>query len=259
VTLAGFGLLLQKSRAFTIKIVYEIVTSMTSETMPMTDDEIYREILDAIVEGRLAPGEKLGQDDLGKVFGVSKTRIRPVLHRLTDQKIVVIEPMRGAFVARPSVEEARAVNAARQIIEEGVIRAATRVAQPKHLKMLREIVAEEQTARDRRDGAHAHRLTGEFHCELARVTGNDVVAEVVRELVSRDSLVVALYQRPQSSGCSLGGHADLIDKIASGDEDAAAHAMQHHLQDVMASLDLGGDDRKTQSLAAAFAHLGPRR
>ncbi|MDK3018643.1 GntR family transcriptional regulator [Pseudodonghicola flavimaris] len=228
---------------------------MTSKTEPMTDDEIHHEIFDAIVEGRLSPGEKLGQDDLGKVFGVSKTRIRPILHRLADQKIVVIEPMRGAFVARPSVEEARTVNAARQIIEEGVIRAATRLAQPRHIRMLRDIVAEEQSARDRRNGARAHRLTGEFHCELARITGNDVVSEMVRELVSRDSLVVALYQRPASSGCSLGGHADLIDKIAAGDENAAAHAMRHHLQDVMDSLDLGGDRRKSQALATAFAHL----
>ncbi|WP_158971611.1 GntR family transcriptional regulator [Chachezhania sediminis] len=224
----------------------------------MTDDDIHREIFEAIIDGRLEPGEKLGQDELGKVFGVSKTRIRPVLHRLADQKIVVIEPMRGAFVARPSVEDARAVNAARQIIEEGVIRAATRAAKPRHLKILRQIVAEEQGARDRRDGGHAHRLTGEFHCELARITGNDVVAELVRELVSRDSLVVALYQRPASSVCSLGGHTDLIDKIASGDEDAAAHAMRHHLQDVMDSLDLGDEGRKAPSLATAFAHLGSR-
>ncbi|WP_171060656.1 GntR family transcriptional regulator [Poseidonocella sp. HB161398] len=229
------------------------------DSKPMTDDEIHREILEAILDGRLAPGEKLGQDELGKVFGVSKTRIRPVLHRLTDQKIVTIEPMRGAFVARPSVEEARAVNAARQIVEEGVIRAATRAAQPKHITQLREAVAEEQRARSRGDTGQAHRMTGEFHCELARVTGNDVVVELVRELVSRDSLVVALYQRPASSGCSLGGHADLIDKIASGDEDAAAHAMRHHLQDVMASLDLGGEARKAPSLAAAFSHLGNRR
>ncbi len=225
----------------------------------MTDDEIHREIFDAIVEGRLSPGEKLGQDELGKVFGVSKTRIRPILHRLTDQKIVVIEPMRGAFVARPSIEEARAVNAARQIVEEGVIRAATRVARPRHLKILREIVAEEQEARGGRNGGRAHRLTGEFHCELARITGNDVVVELVEELVSRDSLVVALYQRPASAGCSLGGHTDLIDKIASGDENAAAHAMRHHLQDVMASLDLGEDGGNSQPLAAAFAHLGDRK
>ncbi|MEP3333547.1 GntR family transcriptional regulator [Sedimentitalea sp.] len=225
----------------------------------MTDAEIYREVFDAIVDGRLAPGEKLGQDELGKVFGVSKSRIRPILHRLTDQKIVVIEPMRGAFVARPSVEEAREVNTARQIIEEGVIRRAARSAAPKQIKILREIVAAEQAARNRHDSGQAHRLTGEFHCELAKVTGNDVVMEMVRELVSRDSLVVALYQRPGSSACSLHGHTQLIDRIAEGDEDAAAHAMRHHLKEVMETLDLDGKSNKSRSLINAFAHLGDDR
>lgn len=229
---------------------------MNHKTKNLTDDEIHREIFDAIVEGRLAPGDKLGQDELGKVFGVSKTRIRPILHRLTDQKIVVIEPMRGAFVARPSVDEAREVNAARQIIEEGVIRAATRIAKPKHLKKLRDIVAEEQEARTNQNGGRAHRLTGEFHCELARITGNEVVATVVRDLVSRDNLVVALYQKPNSSACSLCGHTELIDRIAEGDENAAAHAMRHHLQDVMDSLNLGPESRPSKSLMSAFSHIG---
>lgn len=222
----------------------------------MTDDEIYNEIFTAIVAGKLPPGAKLGQDELGRIFGVSKTRIRPVLHRLNDNKIVTIEPMRGAFVARPSVEEAKAVNAARQIIEEGVIRAATRTANPKHINRLREIVAEERDSRLHGRDDMAHRLTGEFHYELARITGNDVVSGIVRELVSRDSLVVALYQRAGASACSLGGHADLIEKIEAGDEDAAAHAMRHHLQCVMDSLDLGTSGRTPSSLIAAFAHIG---
>ncbi|WP_176083664.1 GntR family transcriptional regulator [Martelella sp. HB161492] len=224
----------------------------------MTDDEIYSEIFDAIIEGRLAPGAKLGQDDLGKIFGVSKTRIRPILYRLADQKMVTIAPMRGAFVARPSIAEARAVNAARQIVEEGVIRAVTRLAQPKQLKTLRDIVVDEKRARANGDDARAHRLTGAFHCALARMTGNEVVVDLVRELVSRDSLVVALYRRPAHSGCSLDGHLGLIDKIAAGDEDAAAQAMRHHLQDVMDSLDLGDDGSKTRSLATAFVHLSRR-
>ncbi len=228
----------------------------TNKLPALSDDDIHREIYNAIIDGRLHPGEKLGQDELGKVFGVSKTRIRPILHRLSDQKIVTIEPMRGAFVARPSVEEAREVNAARQIIEEGVIRAATRVAKPKHLKMLRRIVADENEARQSQKMGCAHRLTGEFHCELARIIGNEVVADVVRDLVSRDSLVVGLYQRPNSSACSLHGHSQLIDRIADGDEDAAAHAMRHHLQDVMASLDLGPGQPAAVSLKSAFPHLG---
>lgn len=231
---------------------YDLPRRISSGRAPISDEQIHREIYDAILEGRLSPGTKLGQDELGEIFGVSKTRIRPVLHRLAELRIVVLEPMRGAFVARPSVEEARAVNAARQIVEEGVIRAATRMAKPRDLRRLRENVAAERAARIEGETGKAHRLTGEFHCEIARATGNEVVAELVRDLVSRDSLVVALYQKPAHEGCSLHGHAALIERIAAGDEDAAAQAMRHHLQDVMASLDLGDDERPTDSLRAAF-------
>lgn len=221
----------------------------------ISDEEIYREIYNAIVENRLPPGSKLGQDELGDIFGVSKTRVRPVLHLLAQQKIVVIEPMRGAFVARPSVEEARAVNSARQILEEGVVRVAVRLATPRHVDELRANIAEEQAARLRNDTGWAHTLTGHFHCKLAEITGNDVIVDLVRELISRDSLVVALYQKPAAVGCSITGHAELIDTIASGDEEAAAACMRKHLQEVVESLDLDGEKEKSGHLRTAFRHL----
>lgn len=225
----------------------------------ISDDEIYREIYDAIVENRLPPGSKLGQDELGDIFGVSKTRIRPVLHLLAQQKIVAIEPMRGAFVAQPSVEEARAVNAARQILEEGVVRVAVRMATPQQVEDLRKNVEEEQAARLRNETGWAHRLTGHFHCKLAEITGNAVIVDLVRELVSRDSLVVALYQKPSAIGCSITGHAELIDSIASGDEEAAAACMRRHLQEVVDSLSLDGEKDKAGHLRSAFRHLRPRK
>ncbi len=224
----------------------------------MSDEEICREIYDAIICGRLPPGARLGQDELGEVFGVSKTRIRPILHLLAQQKIVVIEPMRGVFVARPSVEEARSVNAARQIVEEGVIRTVTRQATQQQLEVLRENISQEQHARMRGESAHAHRLTGEFHCELAAITGNEVIVDVVRDLISRDSLVVALYLPPGSTGCSMEDHLKLIDVIESGDENTAAICMRQHLQKVVDSLDLDQQLSGKKPVRAAFRHLVER-
>lgn len=221
----------------------------------ISDEEILREIYNAIVENRLPPGAKLGQDELGDVFGVSKTRIRPILHLLAQQKIVVIEPMRGAFVARPSVADARAVNSARQVVEEGVVRVVTRMATPRHIEVLRENVAKEQAARLYGESGHAHRLTGQFHCDLAAITGNQVVVDVVHELISRDSLVVAIYQRPNAVGCSISGHSELIDAIASGDEEAAATCMRTHLQEVIESLDLVEETSNAGHVRSAFRHL----
>src|SRR6056297_456083 len=98
-----------------------------------TDDEIFKEIYYAIIENRLSPGVRLGQDELGRIFGVSKTRIRPILRQLAQRKIVVIKQKRGAFVARPSIEDAKSVNKARQIIEEGIVRTITKTINDKQI------------------------------------------------------------------------------------------------------------------------------
>ena len=224
----------------------------------LSDDQIHREIYRAIVEHRLAPGTKLGEDQLGRLFGVSRTRMRPVLRQLARQKMVVIEPRRGAFVARPSLAEAEAVNGARQVVEAGIARHVAARITAAQIDALRAIVEEERRARLRGDAARAHVLTGEFHLQLASFTGNEVLVELLRDLVSRDSLAVAMYQHGGAT-CSLTGHAELIEALAGGDPEIAAESMTRHLEEVRMSLSAEPDD-STPALEHAFAHLtGARR
>src|SRR5688572_14525641 len=85
------------------------------------EDAIYERLLAAIFEHRLPPGTKLGEDRLAAIFGVSRARIRRVLPRLAHEGLVTLEPNRGAFVAKPTVMEARDVFEARRLIEPGIL------------------------------------------------------------------------------------------------------------------------------------------
>lgn len=221
----------------------------------VSDESIYWEIYNAIVEHRLLPGSKLGQDELGKLFGVSKTRVRPILHQLAQQKIVVIEPMRGAFVAKPSVEEAREVNVARQLLEDGIVREAARRITPADIEELKRNVEQEKDARLKGKTDEAHRLTGEFHMKVAEIAGNKIAAEVIRDLISRDSLVVAIYQKSHGVGCSLDAHQDLINAIASGDEVVAADCMKKHLVEIGNSLKPDTPAPGSGKLGKAFPNI----
>src|SRR5512145_1772741 len=87
-----------------------------------TADDIYERVVSAIFEHRLAPGTKLGEDRLALIFGVSRSRIRPALARLAHEKLVRLEPNRGAFVAAPSPREAHEIFDARRLIEPGIVR-----------------------------------------------------------------------------------------------------------------------------------------
>ncbi|MBF9266747.1 GntR family transcriptional regulator, partial [Paracidovorax cattleyae] len=76
---------------------------------PSTTSAIVASLTKAIVEHRLLPGAKLAEQKLADHFGVSRTLVRQALFQLSQNRLVTLEPARGAFVAAPSAEEARQV------------------------------------------------------------------------------------------------------------------------------------------------------
>ena len=200
-------------------------------------DVIHQRVLTAIVEHRLPPGTKLGEERLAKVFGVSRTQIRQVIERLAHDRIVTVQPNRGAYVSSPSVDEAREVFAARRLIEPDLIRQATRMAQKADIQRLRHHVAQESAARAANDKRAIIRLSGEFHQLIAEIAGNRFLAKTMRELETLTCLVIILYDAPNVPACPYHEHSDLVDAIEARDAERAAVHMVEHLRHVEASLD----------------------
>jgi DNA-binding GntR family transcriptional regulator len=206
---------------------------------PPSEEAIYEKILAAIFDHRLSPGTKLGEDRLASIFGVSRARIRRVLPRLAHEGVVTLEPNRGAFVAKPSVAEARDVFQARRLIEPGIVENLTR--QPDvaaTLAKLRRHVAAEARARAASDVRAIVRLSGEFHMLLAAGAGNALLAKTMRELASLTCLIIALYDRPTVPSCLGEEHGDIVQAIAAGERARAAELMVQHLNHVETNLDL---------------------
>ncbi|CAN0602266.1 unnamed protein product, partial [Ectocarpus sp. 12 AP-2014] len=78
----------------------------------------------AIHEHRIAPGTKLGEDEIGDIYGVSRTVVRAALQSLAHVQLVEMRRNRGAFVARPSLVEAHEVFEARELLEPRTARSA---------------------------------------------------------------------------------------------------------------------------------------
>ena len=203
-------------------------------------DTIHQRVLTAIVEHRLPPGTKLGEERLAKVFGVSRTQIRQVIERLSHDSIVTVQPNRGAFVSSPTVDEAREVFAARRLIEPDLIRQAIRRAGPAEIRRLRDHVKSESDAREANDKRGVVRLSGEFHQLIADIAGNRFLAKTMRELEALTCLVIILYDAPNMPACPYHEHSDLVDAIEARDEERAASFMVEHLRHVEGSLDFDG-------------------
>jgi DNA-binding GntR family transcriptional regulator len=205
----------------------------------LSEDAIYERILAAIFEHRLPPGTKLGEDRLASIFGVSRARVRRVLPRLAHEGVVTLEPNRGAFVTKPSVEEARDVFHARHVIEPGIVeRVLARPDRGAIIARLRQHIAAERRARATNDTRAIVRLSGEFHMLLADMAGNALLAKSMRELTSLTCLIIALYDKPSVPSCLGEEHAEIVDAIAKGQRERAVDLMLHHLKHVEENLDL---------------------
>jgi DNA-binding GntR family transcriptional regulator len=221
---------------------------------PPGEEEVYERLLSAIFEHRLPPGTKLGEDRLAGIFGVSRARIRRVLPRLAHEGVVSLEPNRGAFVAKPTVAEAREVFEARRIIEPGIVERVARSPERRAaIARLRQHVAAERRARHDEDLRAVVRLSGEFHTVLAEMSGNAVLAKAMKELTTRTCLVIALYDKPSMPSCLGEEHADIVDALSAGEVARAVRLMVEHLQHVERNLDLSITEAAPVDLEAALA------
>ncbi len=204
----------------------------------------------AIVDHRLQPGSKLAEQKLADHFGVSRTLVRQALFQLAQNRLVTLEPARGAFVSAPSTDEARQVFAVRRMLEAEMTRAFVRSSTPARIKALKDHVAQERAALARDDVATRNELLGDFHVRMAQLLGNQVLAQILRELTSRCSLITLMYQSPSAAEHSQEEHSQIVKALAAGDEERAVQLMTEHLQHVEESLAF---DRKVPSHDVAMA------
>ena len=217
-------------------------------------DQIVGAVTGAIVERRLMPGTKLVEQQIADVFSVSRTVVRQALNQLSRDRLVTLEPARGAFVAQPSVEEARQVFEVRRMVEGGMVRQLAARITDAQVAELRRHLAEERHAVARIDVSGRTRLLADFHVILARQLGNEVLAELVTDLLSRSQLISLMYQSAHSAEHSQAEHVEIVDALARRDARAAVRLMEQHVASVERNLRL---DPRTPDLAAVLKPPGP--
>ena len=214
--------------------------------------QIVESLSRAIVEHRLHPGTKLAEQKLADHFGVSRTLVRQALFQLAQNRLVTLEPARGAFVSTPSVDEARQVFAVRRMLEAQMTREFVRTVTPAKIKALKAHVAEERKAVDGTDVASRTELLGDFHVRMAELMGNHVLAEMLGELISRCALITLMYQSAHAAGHSHEEHAAIVKALADKNAELAVELMDLHLRHVEENLTF---DRKppTNNLSMALS------
>lgn len=200
-------------------------------------DRVYEAIYAAVIDHRLAPGARLREEELAQAFEVSRTLVRQALHRLAQDGVVVLRLNRGAQVPEPTRADGAHVFDARRVVECEVVRRLAGTLARAQQQALRRIVAAEAAATASGNHREAIRLSGAFHLELARLSGNPLFVRMLEELLPTSSLLIALYKEPGQPMCVVHSHRALLAVLDAGTSAKAATEMRRHLNEIERSLD----------------------
>jgi DNA-binding GntR family transcriptional regulator len=200
---------------------------------PSPRTEIAHEALkQAILERALQPGTKLPEDEIGAHFAMSRTLVRAVLATLATEGLVEMRPKRTATVAQPTLAEARDVFEVRRALEAEVVRLVVKRWKPAFGAELEGLVREEDAARARHEDLLAGRLGGEFHIRMAKLSGNLLLERYMSELVTRCSLILAVYGASHAHDHGDNEHTQIIAALRKGDAAKAVALMDAHMGEV---------------------------
>jgi DNA-binding GntR family transcriptional regulator len=213
---------------------------MNSRTRPKVEkpEDAYLHLFNAIVDQRLLPGTKLTEMALVEAFGISRRAIGVALQRLAWEQLAIVFPNRGAYVAAPEAAEVRQIFAARLAIEAGTTEAFARTADDAAFARLSKNLVDEHALREEGRVRESIHLSGGFHLLMAEMSGNSILAEQVRLLVARTSLVINLFDNRNGLAGWHNHHDDLINLCRARKVEAAVALMKDHIQELADSVAL---------------------
>lgn len=202
----------------------------------VSQTEIAQRVVESILAQKLAPGERLGEQELADLFGVSRTLVREALMQLQARGFVEVRTRKGWYVVEPSIDEARDAFAARRAVESGLLRQAEGQFEGQPLqsavRRLRQHIADERQAIDGADPATRAFLLADFHVCLAECLGHKLLSDMLRDLTARTTLVASLYQSTHDARQSCADHEQIVSAIEQGQLAQASTLMLDHIGNV---------------------------
>src|SRR5690348_16472316 len=184
----------------------------------------------AILDHKLAPGQRLIERELVELTGVSRTSIREALRELAAEGLVTTIPNKGTIVAQVTAEEARQLYQVRSALEALAGRLFVENATPAQRRALTSVFRAVERAAGK--GARAWLAAKDkFYDVLFEGSGNEALRSIAGTLHARISLLRSLsLTRPGRGAESMAELAEIVAAVQANDADGTAKACSHHVE-----------------------------
>lgn len=191
-------------------------------------DLVFEALRQAIIEGDLAEGEPLRQDDIARHFNTSRIPVREAIARLQEHGLVRTQRFKGAVVAGLSADEAREIFDLRALLEPEIIRDAVPRLAPADLAEAR---AQCEAFNASSDAAAWGGLNRAFHDALYRASALGYFREVADTAMNRlDRYIRAQLVLSNGQPRAAAEHLAILEACEAGEADRAAALIRQHIE-----------------------------
>lgn len=207
------------------------------DLQPQLAERVYRSVLDAVCDGRLAPGERVTQEHLAELFGVSRQPIQQALLLLKKQGFITEAGRKGVMVAPLDPGFVADLYKVRGALEA----LASREAAARRPAWLRDrataIIAQGRAAAAAQSPAELIAADMAFHALLYEASGNPLIAEATALHWHHIRRVMgAVLQDAGALRPVWDEHAAILDAVLAGDEERAERLARLHMDNASTTL-----------------------
>jgi len=192
---------------------------------------------DAIISGRLKPGERIRERELVATLGISRSPLREATRILEAEGLITSLPHRGSRVSELTGVDFHEINEARIMVETFAARLALERLDDGQLAGLEASVDEARRARPALHAAQDFRLALRFHDEIVKACGNSRIVQLYEflkgHLLRYHQVAVSRLGRDRRA---IEEHAALIEALRRRDIGEFERELARHLRRVTTEL-----------------------
>ncbi|MGI6486349.1 MAG: GntR family transcriptional regulator [Tepidanaerobacteraceae bacterium] len=196
-------------------------------------DLVFEALREAILSGKIKPGERLMEIQLAEEMGVSRTPVREAIRKLELEGFVVMIPRKGAYVAGMSLKEAADVFEIRASLEGLAAALAAERITDDEIETMENILKEISSAVKDKDVKEVIKKDAELHNVLFAATRNSQLAQIICNLKEKiDRFRLQSFSNPSRMKNIVKEHRKIVDAIKARDADNAEQLAREHIEKV---------------------------
>lgn len=189
----------------------------------------YEYIRNKIITKTVFPGNRIIEEEIVHELGVSRTSIRTAMQRLQYEGFLEIVPNKGAYIAKPTVEDIRNAYYTRTILEVHAVQLTIDAISPEGIARLEQNLKAQEELGGRFTIAEYAALNRAFHWEIADTSGNPYIKKYLNELLNRSNIYLIFYDDSTDNIQSLEKHRAILEAIKAKDKASAARAVREDM------------------------------